>query len=763
MQVHRLSIRPLESTEVQARRLTGRHQITSDGRHLVDGIPFGRRLTERSIKHRPEVQIPPRKKRRLGLLGWEADDEPSPELDDDYLEELLDPDWQEKEDDSEDYEDEDEDEEDLENEQKEEKEEKEEERKEERGDAEKGEDQYGNIDERNKKSLESLQTPPLQDNTRQLAEGAETLRPESIDESTNRSAANAPSRRSSVSSSTSSSTESSESSSSTPSSTSTSTSSSASSSSSSSASSSELDATEIVTDEDSTSGSPQETPSSDEFSKSEDEKPQPSAPPKRDTEDTTKRATLEDTSHLSQTTSSGNQRIVPREMTHHVPPGRGSKLTKRGNAREKRRRKLQRLKSARVLSENANFQDLAIWEEQNPGDLDEILPRDSTEPVTASNSTGGEAGESCADERRSDDISALTDSLSLDTRGAGSTDKQTEDGSYIIIPRKKSSDLTYADITPSEPTDWQNAHNGEQKTLLVGATECLYEDVELDSPPFPFVQRWDKEAIAIIRNRSKTSQTKKQNSRSTSRKTHRQAEVDATTEHDTETSGQALTDNVPLEQYDGASFPNGTEDSTVEGGIPENTQDTDSSLPDARVGLNGDTGDLPSLPNNISELKPATRDEMTKSTIVVFKQLELTNQWQPAISPWRTAIIMDVLPDGRLSCRLAKRDRKAPSEPEKDEEGNRLYSKFDMPGYSEQSDEDDGIREVAFSGMIEPKILQARVPAVSTANNSDEQQQPATKSATPDLSGGGPKRKISQLEAKMVRPKPRRNAHKNRS
>jgi hypothetical protein len=57
------SIRPLLTAEVRSRTLCGRHQISEDGRHLVDGIPFGRPYLKQP--RRPAVRIPPRKRRRL--------------------------------------------------------------------------------------------------------------------------------------------------------------------------------------------------------------------------------------------------------------------------------------------------------------------------------------------------------------------------------------------------------------------------------------------------------------------------------------------------------------------------------------------------------------------------------------------------------------------------------------------------------------------------------------------------------------------------
>ena len=57
------SIRPLQTTDLRIRRISGRHQISIDGRHLVDGVAFGRPYLRRT--DRPAVRIPPRKRRRI--------------------------------------------------------------------------------------------------------------------------------------------------------------------------------------------------------------------------------------------------------------------------------------------------------------------------------------------------------------------------------------------------------------------------------------------------------------------------------------------------------------------------------------------------------------------------------------------------------------------------------------------------------------------------------------------------------------------------
>ena len=65
-------IRALKTQDLRSRRLGGRHQISSDGRHLIDGVAFGRQWLKKG--GRPAVQIPPRK-RRLQIKSAENHEE----------------------------------------------------------------------------------------------------------------------------------------------------------------------------------------------------------------------------------------------------------------------------------------------------------------------------------------------------------------------------------------------------------------------------------------------------------------------------------------------------------------------------------------------------------------------------------------------------------------------------------------------------------------------------------------------------------------
>lgn len=69
-------IRPLQTSDLRFRKVSGRHQISADGKHLIDGVAFGRPFLKRT--ERPPVIIPPRKRRRITY------DEGSNEIFDEY-------------------------------------------------------------------------------------------------------------------------------------------------------------------------------------------------------------------------------------------------------------------------------------------------------------------------------------------------------------------------------------------------------------------------------------------------------------------------------------------------------------------------------------------------------------------------------------------------------------------------------------------------------------------------------------------------------
>ncbi|KAI1345332.1 hypothetical protein F5Y01DRAFT_70490 [Xylaria sp. FL0043] len=68
----RVFIRALDRDDHRRRRVSGRHQVSSDGRHLIDGVPFGRPYL-RTVNGRPNVYIPPPKRARYTYTEQEGD------------------------------------------------------------------------------------------------------------------------------------------------------------------------------------------------------------------------------------------------------------------------------------------------------------------------------------------------------------------------------------------------------------------------------------------------------------------------------------------------------------------------------------------------------------------------------------------------------------------------------------------------------------------------------------------------------------------
>lgn len=76
------SIRALQTADIKTRTVSGRHQISAGGAHLIDGIAFGRQYFRRP--DRPPVYIPPRKRQRISYCDTHEQDEQhvSSEIDD---------------------------------------------------------------------------------------------------------------------------------------------------------------------------------------------------------------------------------------------------------------------------------------------------------------------------------------------------------------------------------------------------------------------------------------------------------------------------------------------------------------------------------------------------------------------------------------------------------------------------------------------------------------------------------------------------------
>jgi len=236
---------------------------------------------------------------------------------------------------------------------------------------------------------------------------------------------------------------------------------------------------------------------------------------------------------------------------------------------------------------------------------------------------------------------------------------------------KKNVNIEPATAKSADPTDpelWKNK-------IDLKAVECYDAGIELSTPPFPFVQRWDPQQQFRGKGKNKQKQP-------------------ATYEEYDETEEPLNYDEEPTTIQD------------------ESNQVAEQLMHDILANAETDT-DLPLLPVDMSICDDLISYNALPGAVIAFKQLEVSaaTNWQPAISAYRTAVIDLVEDNHLLVLTLAQRDRKKQNA-KYDDEGNRIYGRFEMPDDDEE-DDDDGVVEVPLAELVEAKVIRAgtEVPA----------------------------------------------------
>ncbi|EFE39980.1 conserved hypothetical protein [Trichophyton verrucosum HKI 0517] len=454
------------------------------------------------------------------------------------------------------------------------------------------------------------------------------------------------------------------------------------------------------------------------------------------------------------------------------PPGHGTLRTKHGNLRTKWRRRLIRLKIAGILDKDANFEDMRAWENGQGGSeaVNALLEAKEQseferkrEQLLRDIDEGGIEVPSPSEKRRKhketpssvevdclatstpakDKASPVPDGpvsvparqskLDIDSTRRllfGSlgvkTPKTKEDEEKTRAKLAQKSSLT-PKATPKEPECvtfetseevLQPIQNWQAKITLK-ATECFYDGVKLSTPPFPFVQRWDSNAQAVIQelraSQAPQSKKKKKNKRKRQSQSNGENEKeypdepgqnenhsneDITLDYGDETGGLSMDVSLVAETQ-----PKAKSQSDKRTSSPEN-----QGLMECRA------GDLPPLPKDMSTLPNADKTNLLPGAIFAFKQLDVSKatNWQPQVSSYRTAIVENVNSANTITFRLAQRDRDVVESDDADEGQPRSYTKFEMPGFDDVEEEDDGLRELEIQNLIDAKLISA-APRVSAS------------------------------------------------
>ncbi|MCJ1423827.1 hypothetical protein MMC29_001712 [Sticta canariensis] len=262
---------------------------------------------------------------------------------------------------------------------------------------------------------------------------------------------------------------------------------------------------------------------------------------------------------------------------------------------------------------------------------------------------------------------------------------------------------------PEENEQWKDK-------IVLKAVECCYDDIELSTPPFPFVQRWDPQQQGggyEGLKKGRTSQRDKKRKRN-DEKFYQQVPIhrleDGKSNANTAAPGMEdhLHENVlhlPVQQQQ-QQITSRRESDEYEGAINDQiNRETDASA-SASTG-NGIIQDLPMLPVDMSICTPLTKKACLPGAIVAFKQLDMSQEtnWQPKVSGYRTALVEHLMENGIIRMTLAQRDQPQVQKSYNQQTGERIYSKFEMPGFNDDEFLENGIVELSFAELIEPKLI----------------------------------------------------------
>ncbi|KAI9706048.1 MAG: hypothetical protein M1836_005454 [Candelina mexicana] len=251
--------------------------------------------------------------------------------------------------------------------------------------------------------------------------------------------------------------------------------------------------------------------------------------------------------------------------------------------------------------------------------------------------------------------------------------------------------------------------------INLSAVECCREGIKLSTPPFPFVQRWDpqQQGDALSgRARKKKGKAKKRKRDEAKFYEGDEPYLDGQNAiHVDYAEPEADVDLNYDEPMESLRSENGKHQDIdeVNAAINEQFMRDAEGLSASAAQPNGEEEDLIAIPNNLSSYPLVAESEIQTGCIIAFKQLDMSEgtNWQPRISDYRTARVESFLDDGTLQMMLAKRDRRDRELIYDEKTGDRIYGKFEMPGYDgDDAPEDDGFIEVAFGELIEPKLLQ---------------------------------------------------------
>lgn len=391
---------------------------------------------------------------------------------------------------------------------------------------------------------------------------------------------------------------------------------------------------------------------------------------------------------------------------NQVPPGQGKSKTQKRNARKRIAR------AAKRAAKGDPDGDIEMTE-PNPADLSDLAARkamlmeklglsmddgdngattnvttpSSMNPITNHDDTSLAVVPSViSDAVRGEELATSQKSLEMAGSARGSHSNDHHSGS---------------EGGEQGPTPDEDPELWRQK-IVYRAVECCEQGIQLSEPPFPFYQRWDPQQ----QKRSRFSK-RKQRDQAGYYEDENGSQFNKKRKTKTGNNSWGNDDAAWDDSYLGASQ---YDDSNILLNYDDEVEPTARHETGSTPSENETGDDLPPLPGDLSTLPVLEPREAKPGMILTWKQMILSKatNWNPQVFSLAGAVV-DVYDDGSLRVLLAKRDRGIDqNEKEYDDEGNRIYDKFEFPGMDDQPEDETelGYRTLEVMDMMEPRILE---------------------------------------------------------
>lgn len=243
-----------------------------------------------------------------------------------------------------------------------------------------------------------------------------------------------------------------------------------------------------------------------------------------------------------------------------------------------------------------------------------------------------------------------------------------------------------------EQADQDEDPEAWRERVVMSAVECVDEGVQLSEPPFPFRQKWDPQYWSQkVKKRGAGGGERAAKKR---RRNGGEDLVETYDKYNQDGGGDALNYDDPVDD-DGEDdewdeeWDNGEnwQDGALLG-TEENDDDDDNN------------DGFPTLPEDLSILAPLAEADAHTGDFIVFTEMACSDAtgWQPQIVTTVACLDSQTRDDG-WNVRFSRRH----GGKEYDEEGNRVYKKFEMEGYDDGAE--DNVREMSWGEMMDVKLL----------------------------------------------------------